>query len=174
MFVSRREATMAFADNPLIVLSYVTGPALLTNATSLLLNSTTARFGRAIDRSRNLAVMAARADGARSTQSAAEELALVQRRLRLIAHALSSLYFAAATFALSTLASIVGAVTADFATRAVIDAVVGLAVVSGVVGFGAFSTGALFLVAESRLAVRTLATEAADVLAAVRRATERQ
>jgi hypothetical protein len=51
----------------------------------------------------------------------------------------------------------------------VVDGIVGLAVAAGVVGFAAFSTGALFLVAESRLAVRTLATEAADVLAALGR-----
>jgi hypothetical protein len=161
---------MAFADNPLIVLSYVTGPALPTNATSLLLNSTSARFGRAIDRSRFLAGIAASGDPSRSTSSATEELTIVQRRLRLIAHALSSLYFAAAMFALATLASIVGAVTADFAWHTVLDGIVGLAVVAGIVGFAAFSMGALFLVAESRLAVRTLATEAADVLAALGRA----
>jgi hypothetical protein len=160
---------MAFADNPLIVLSYVTGPALLTNATSLLLSSTTQRFGRATDRSRHLAALAATGDESRTAHSATQELTVVQRRLRLIAHALSSLYFAAAMFALSTLAAIVGAVTADFAARPVIDAIVGLAAIAGVIGFGAFSTGALFLVAESRHAVRTLAIEAKDVLAGLSR-----
>jgi hypothetical protein len=160
---------MAFADNPLIVLSYVTGPALLTNATSLLLNSTTLRFGRATDRSRHLAALAAAGDQSRTARSATQELTVVQRRLRLIAHALSSLYFAAAMFALSTLASIVGAVAADFVRGTIIDAIVGAAVIAGVIGFAAFSTGALFLVAESRQAVRTLAIEAQDVLAALSR-----
>jgi hypothetical protein len=43
------------SNNPFIVLSYVSGPAILTNAAALLLLSTSNRFARAIDRSRELA-----------------------------------------------------------------------------------------------------------------------
>lgn len=88
-----------FSSNPFIVLSYVSGPALLTNATALLLLSTTNRFGRAIDRSRVLAARLADA-GARTTLPTLEaQWANVQGRVRLMARALFGLYLAAATFA---------------------------------------------------------------------------
>ena len=44
-----------FSTNPFVVLSYVGGPAVLTNAAALLLLSTSNRFARAVDRSRFLA-----------------------------------------------------------------------------------------------------------------------
>jgi hypothetical protein len=40
------------SNDPFIVLSYVSGPAILTNAAALLLLNTSNRFARAIDRSR--------------------------------------------------------------------------------------------------------------------------
>ena len=48
------------ATNPFVILSYVGGPALLTNATGLFVLSTSNRFARAIDRARALA---GRSDG---------------------------------------------------------------------------------------------------------------
>lgn len=153
-----------FSSNPFIVLSYVSGPALLTNATALLLLSTTNRFGRAIDRSRVLAARLADA-GARTTLPTLEaQWANVQGRVRLMARALFGLYLAAATFALSTLAAIIAAALAEVGLAGVVNFVTGAALLSGAVGFLALATASVAMVADSRLAMQSLALEAADAL----------
>jgi hypothetical protein len=150
---------MALSANPFIVLSYVSGPAILTNAAALLLLSTSNRFGRAIDRSRVLMKNAGDL-----SESGREELRLVARRVRLLAHVLSSLYLATAIFALATLTSILGAAAAEFAPQMALRIVVIAAVVLGVCGFAAFITGAIGLVIESRLAVHALTNETDEAL----------
>jgi hypothetical protein len=159
---------MDFATNPFIVLSYVSGPALLTNATSLLLLSTTNRFGRSIDRSRVLAARLSDPTARTSAPSLERQMAMVQRRVGLMARALFGLYLSAAMFALATLASIVGAAMAELVHGTVLTLIVAAATVSGVVGFIAFVTAAAAMVAESRLAMRSLALEAADAVALAR------
>src|SRR5260370_8942078 len=42
-------------DNPFASLSFIAGPALLTNASTLMLMGTINRYGRALDRARELA-----------------------------------------------------------------------------------------------------------------------
>lgn len=158
----------SLAGNPFIVLSYVTGPAFLTNATALFLGSTSSRFGRAIDRSRVLAALLVTSGSQRAAASTARELRVVQKRLGLIARAMSRLYLAAAMFSLATLLSIGGAVLAEFSTLvAVFDVVVIGAAIVGAIGFASFVHGALLLVWETRLAVRTLEAEAAEAVAAM-------
>ena len=65
---------MALDTNPFVVLSYVSGPALLTNATSLILLSTTNRFARAIDRSRQLTALLGKPSPARLLTVEADDL----------------------------------------------------------------------------------------------------
>jgi hypothetical protein len=153
-----------FSSNPFIVLSYVSGPALLSNATALLLLSTTNRFGRAIDRSRVLAARLGDAGARAALPSLEQQWSYVQQRVRLMARALFGLYLAAAMFALATLASIVGAAAAEIGWQGVVAVVIGAAVLSGAVGFLALVTGAVAMVADARLAIQNLALEAADVL----------
>jgi hypothetical protein len=148
------------SNNPFIVLSYVSGPAILTNAAALLLLSTSNRFARAIDRSRELA---------RNVQTLSEagraELRIAARRVRLIARTLTSLYVSAATFAVATLMSVLGAVIAEAAGGPATDIPIFIALVCGLIGFAAFVTGAFGLVVESRLAVRALTHETDEALA---------
>lgn len=148
------------SNNPFIVLSYVSGPAILTNAAALLLLSTSNRFARAIDRSRQLA---------RNVQTLSEsgraELAISARRVRLIARTLTSLYVSAATFAVATLMSVLGAVLAEATGGPATDIPIFVALVCGLIGFTAFVVGATGLVIESRLAVRALTHETDEALA---------
>src|SRR5665213_33195 len=131
---SQRNQCMALTTNPFVVLSYVGGPALLTNATSLLLLSTANRFARAIDRSRYLTGLLN--NPALEALHAVEvtELRMTGRRIWLIGLAISGLYLAAAMFALATVMSIVGAVVAQLAGGAVLDVIVVFAVVLGLIG----------------------------------------
>ena len=82
---------MALDTNPFVVLSYVSGPALLTNATSLILLSTTNRFARAIDRSRQLTALLGKPSPERLLTVEADELRTVGRRIRLIGLAIAGL-----------------------------------------------------------------------------------
>ena len=161
---------MAIDTNPFVVLSYVSGPALLTNATSLLLLSTTNRFARAVDRSRHLTDLLTRAPTGRDHAAEAAELPIVGRRIRLIGLSIASFYLAAAMFALATVTSILGAVLAQSLGGTILDLIVVFAVFLGGVGFAAFVTGAFALVIETRLAMGALAGESAAAIAAMERA----
>jgi len=155
--------------NPFVVLSYVSGPALLTNATSLLLLSTTNRFARTIDRSRFLTAMLNQDPGGRDRAIEADELRIVGKRIRLIGMAIAAFYLAAAMFALATVMSILGAVIAEETGGATLDVIVVSAVALGGVGFAAFVAAALALVIEARLAIQALARESAGAIAAMER-----
>ncbi|HEY1962301.1 MAG TPA: DUF2721 domain-containing protein [Rhizomicrobium sp.] len=155
---------MALA-NPFIVLSYVGGPALLTNATTLLVLSTSNRFARAVDRARFLADRFSEAGETPLRPSFRDEMPEVHRRVLLIGRALVCFYFAAACFAIATLGSISGAVLAEVTVRSLGMWVVAVAVTSGAVGFCAFIAGAAILVEESRTAVRSLSRESDEAIA---------
>jgi hypothetical protein len=161
---------MAIDTNPFVVLSYVSGPALLTNATALLLLSTTNRFARAIDRSRHLTDLVAAPPAGRDLGVEMNELPIVGRRIRLIALSIAGFYLAAAMFALATVSSILGAVLAEYLGGATLEVIVGFAVFLGGIGFAAFVTGAFALVIETRLVMGALAFESAAAIAAMERA----
>jgi hypothetical protein len=160
---------MAIDTNPFVVLSYVSGPALLTNATSLLLLSTSNRFARAIDRSRHLSDLLNRAPAGKHHATEAAELRIVGRRIRLIGISIASFYLAAAMFALATVSSILGAVLAEGLGGTVLDVIVAFAVFLGGIGFAAFVTAAFALVVEARLAITSLRDESAAAIEAVER-----
>jgi hypothetical protein len=144
------------AHNFFAVLTMIAAPAVLTNASSLLALNTANRFGRVVDRARQLTV---------ELQSLATdgELYATRRRqlfrLRVRAHHLmraqSFIYFALGLFVAAALTAVIGSVLSsytDFAYRAV--ALLGL-----VVGVGATSSllyGCLLIVRETRLALASL------------------
>lgn len=161
---------MGLSTNPFTVLSYVSGPALLTNATALLLLSTSNRFGRAIDRSRALVNYLEGPSGARAKSAVAQELIMAQQRVRFINRALSRFYTATAMFAMATMISFAGLVLSEYAGRLPLDVIIAFAVASGLGGFGALVAGAVALILESRLAVRSLTAEAAEAMDAIERA----
>lgn len=161
---------MAISANPFTVLSYVSGPALLTNATALMLLSTSNRFARAIDRSRSLVKYLESEDGPRSKQAAAEELIMSRDRVRLIARALSRFYLATGVFALATMLSIAGAVLGEYMGGLSFDAVLAVAVGCGLIAFTSLVSGSVSLMLESRLATRSVNMEAKEAMAAIEKA----
>jgi uncharacterized protein DUF2721 len=155
---------MSPSDSPFVVLSYVGGPALLTNATSVFILSTSNRFARAIDRARFLSAMP---DGQR--QAFAGELRSVHGRVAHMARAMACLYIALTCFALGTAIAIGGAAVAEFSdARGLMVAFAG-AGIAGAIGFTAFVTGAGFLVLESRAAMKAVLREADAALASLKK-----
>jgi Protein of unknown function (DUF2721) len=157
---------VALATNPFVVLSYVSGPAILTSASSLLLMSTTNRFARAIDRSRVL-IARALTPGAAPSPAEHAEMLDARRRVGQLATALSGLYLAAAMFGLAALLSIAGAALAETLGGLLERTLIVTAVVCGVIGFFGFVGAGILLVIESRLAMRSLLRESDEALRAL-------
>ena len=149
-------------DNPFVILSYIAGPALLTNATSLLTMATTNRFARAVDRSRFLLGELAHA-GPELQPVLRRDLEASQRRARVIARAMGALYLAAGMFALATMLSVVGAVLARFGVATALGVDIVAAAGAGGIGFAALVIATIALIEESRLALRALTLEAQEV-----------
>jgi Protein of unknown function (DUF2721) len=144
-------------QNAFQLLTFIAAPALLTNASSVLVLSTSNRFARAVDRARQL-------EGLPDTPEHERALTRVVRRALALNRALTSFYVAVASFAIGTFSELLGGGVAAIARGEVAPAItmVGLAVAT--VGTVAIAAGAAFLVAETWDAYRGLREEARDVL----------
>lgn len=148
-------------SNPFVLLSYVGGPALLTNATALFVLSTSNRFGRAVDRARFLADRLSVQNGPIRAHFRLE-MPEVHHRVLLIGRALACFYLAATAFAVATLASILAAVLTQQLHWTTVLFIAGA--VLGAIGFCAFIAGTAMLALESRTAVRSLSREHAEAI----------
>jgi hypothetical protein len=148
------------AQTPLELLTAIAAPALITNASSVLVLSTSNRFARAVDRTR---AIAAKLGGNTAEERAAlrPELAIAHRRTRTLVRALTSFYIAVGAFAFGSFAGLIGSgvETLGWGGSGPYFTAVALGVVT--VGTLAIATGAVLLVLETRLALRGLMIEAA-------------
>ena len=97
--------------NPFAALTFIAAPALLTNASSLLLLGTTNRLARAVDRVRALAsqlehCMPRRAGDRRDRTGLMQR---AEQRVRIIVRAMTAFYLAVGSFAFGTMLALVGA-----------------------------------------------------------------
>ena len=105
-------------DNPFSALSFIAGPALLTNASTVLLLGTINRYARALDRARLLASRLGAQTEAMDPEDKAlllRQLAVAQKRVLLIVRSLTAFYTAVGSFAFGTLAYLIGAASDLFA-----------------------------------------------------------
>jgi hypothetical protein len=98
------------ADDPFSALALIAGPALLTNAATVLLLGTINRYARALDRARALGVELKAPSDADHEAFLLEQLRAAQRRVLFIVRALTAFYVAVGAFALGTLSYLVGVV----------------------------------------------------------------
>ena len=99
-------------DDPFSALSFIAGPALMTNASSLLLLGTTNRYARALDRARLLAAQVAREEAAADETERLllrRQLRGSQRRVRMVVRSLTAFYTAIGAFGVGTLSYLLGA-----------------------------------------------------------------
>ena len=148
-------------DSPFAALSYIAGPALMTNATSLLLLSTTNRYARALDRARLLAARIAGQDqGADPAEGAflLRQLHIAERRVLIVARSLTLLYAAIGAFALGVLSFMFGGtLLRGLGAEGIASAIM---IGSTTIGFVCVMVGSGQLVVESRLSFRILREEA--------------
>jgi len=151
---------MDFPSNPFAVLTFISAPAILTNASCVLLFGTGNRYGRAIDRVHQLAdvVQKGGTDEA-ELRFRIRQLKAAETRTLLIVRALTCFYTAVAGFVGSTLVSLVGAVLVYLQMdRGVLSSFV-IAFIAGTLGVFAMITGAIMLARESRFSFRILREE---------------
>jgi hypothetical protein len=148
------------AQTPLELLTFIAAPALITNASSVLVLSTSNRFARTVDRSRILAAELAKAEsGSHARMNLLEQHVIVRRRTRILVRTLTSFYTAVGSFASGTFSGLVGAAMEHFGLTGIAAALTGLALAAVTVGTLAIAAGAVMLVAESRMALQGLAVE---------------
>src|ERR1700704_175990 len=102
---------MSDPTNPFASLSLIVAPAVLTNASSILVLSTSNRLARAVDRARFLATHLESPAGADDSLVAFrfKEMDSAERRALLLLSALRFFYAAIGAFATAALTSLVGA-----------------------------------------------------------------
>ena len=139
-------------------LSLIVAPAVLTNASSVLIMSTSNRLARAVDRARELTTQLERA-GAAQTDVASQqlrELRAAEDRMLILIRALRTFYVAIGGFASATLLSLIGAVIAPTGFTLLTKIMEFIGVGAGVIAVGGLLQGALLLVRETRIAVVVL------------------
>ncbi len=139
-------------DNPFLPLSFIAGPAILTNATAVLLNGASIRYNLAIGLWRDLQaeLHGHSAPTAAAYADQSEALALANRRAVLIVAALNLLYAALAGFGLSTLTGLGGAMLGMTEGSSLMAAAKIATVGAGAFGMACLLSAAVVFILESR------------------------
>jgi Protein of unknown function (DUF2721) len=148
-------------DNPFAVLTLIAAPAVFTNASSVLTLGTGNRLARVVDRTRVIArELHTAPKGDESAQLWLQHLDRLERRGALLLRAMRFFYGAIGAFAAASLVSVLGASLAASEYRTPFAAFAGISFFAGAVGFVGLVVGCLFLVTETRLALRSMFEEA--------------
>src|SRR5579864_7130191 len=141
------ETGLDFPANPFAILTFISAPAVLTNASCVLLFGTGNRYGRAIDRVHELsdAIETSSTMGERELRLRVRQLESSERRALLIVQALTCFYTAVAGFVASTLISLIGALLVSSGIGQGVGPSFAVAFAAGAVGVSAMLTGAMML-----------------------------
>jgi len=151
--------------NPFAALSLIVAPAVLTNAASVMVMSTSNRLARAVDRARELSKQLEESDE-RSRQDAPRrlrELAVTEERTLMLLVALRSEYLALGGFALATLVSLLGGVVLPLGFATLGRVLEALGVLAGLVAVGALVRGSIVLLRETRAVVALIQERSAGI-----------
>ncbi len=145
--------------NPFAALTAVAGPAVLTNACSVLALGTSNRLARVVDRTRVVTrQLAELTPGTKEHESVARQRTRLAVRSHLLLRALRAIYAALGGFASAALLMVVGSALTGFHDLYEVIAGVGLAV--GICAVVGLVYGCGQMVRETRLAVQNLEEEA--------------
>ena len=134
--------------NPFAVLSLIVAPAVLTNASSVLVMSTSNRLARAVDRARELSKQLEEAGALTSSEAVRRlrELAATEQRSLMLLVALRSFYVALGSFASAALVSLLGAVLVPIGVGGPVRVLEVGGVVAGLLAVSALVHGSVMLV----------------------------
>lgn len=148
-----------FPTNPFAILTFISAPAVLTNASCVLLFGTGNRYGRAIDRVHELADVIEKGVQEAELRLRVRQLEAAETRTMLIVRALTCFYTAVAGFVASTLVSLIGAVMVSARIETGVPLGFAVAFVAGTIGVFAMITGAVILARETRFSFAVLREE---------------
>lgn len=151
--------------NPFAVLSLMVAPAILTNATSVLIMSTSNRLARGVDRAREISkqLEETRDFSGPEPQRRLRELAAAEHRALLLLRSLRSFYVALGAFASAAFVSLLGAVLVPVRMESIVIVLEVFGVAAGMVAVSAMVYGSILLLQETRIAVRVISERAATV-----------
>ncbi|MDB4967074.1 MAG: hypothetical protein JWN44_2763 [Myxococcales bacterium] len=149
------------SGNLFTILTLIAAPAVLTNASSVLALNTANRFGRVVDRSRQLTLeLEAGVADPQMRQARIRQLGRLRRRAAFLLRAQTCFYAALGLFVVAALVSVLGAALGIEHTWGYRVAVlVGFGV--GLLAALSLFYGCILLVRETRLALRSLGEETA-------------
>jgi hypothetical protein len=152
---------MSAPANPLAALSLIVAPAVLTNASSILVLSTSNRLARAIDRARALAIQLEKPSDTpdRFVALRLKEMAGAEQRALMLLNALRFFYASLGSFAASALTSLLGAVLLGRGAERLASILELLAVGAGSLAVGGLILGCIVLLRETRIAVLVVSEE---------------
>ena len=148
--------------NPFAALSLIVAPAVLTNASSILILSTSNRLARAVDRARTLATQLEVPAGVpnRFAPLRLKELDSSERRALLLLSALRLFYASLGAFAGAAFTSLLGAALAAAPSHRLATPLELAAVAAGFLGVAGLILGCVLLLRETRIAVMVVSEEA--------------
>jgi len=154
-------------SSPFAALTLIVAPAILTNACSVLIMSTSNRLGRAVDRARELSK---EIEGTNDLSDPVArrrlaELGTTEVRSLLLVRAMRSRYVALSGFALAALVSLLGAGLEHVGSPLLSFPLQVLALLAGAVAVGALVHASVMLVRDTQLAVGVLRERAATLRA---------
>jgi len=145
--------------NPFVVLTFIVAPAILTNASALMILSTSNRFARAIDRSRELSRQiedARKANDPEVLDRLDTEILLTEKRAVYLLNAIRSFYFSLGGFALGALVSLLGASLVSIQIHSANRIFAISSVLAVFMAVGGLIVGSVTLFRESRITVGIL------------------
>jgi hypothetical protein len=145
-------------DNPFLPLSFIAGPAILTNASTVLLNGASIRYNLAIGLWRDLeAELHGRGTATGFLfKDRPHAMRLAERRVVYIVRALTLLYAAVAGFGLSTLTGLGGALLADHGPDLAVEVAKAATLLAGAFALMCLLAAAGTFTLESRCTMRLL------------------
>lgn len=153
--------TSALLGNPFAALTAVVGPAILTNACSVLALNTSNRLARVVDRTRIVvAELAGCEPGTPAFEARQRQRERLHLRAELLLRALRNFYAALGFFASAAILLVVGSVLAFYGRETSFTVVAAVALGAGGFGVAALVAGSVQIVRETRFAVENLAEEA--------------
>jgi len=150
------------SQNPFALLSLIAAPAVLTNAASVLVMSTTNRFLRASERMRALAVRVEEGKITPGLRALVRgQVDRTERQAVLLLGALRAAYTAIGSFASASLISILGAGLASTTLHFGFHVMAALALGFGVLGAASLVIACVRLLTATRLSMMNMSEEAA-------------
>ena len=151
--------TSQLQSNPFVILTFIVAPAILTNASALMVLSTSNRFARAVDRARDLS---RQIEHARKEQNPSllgrltTELHLTEKRAVILLQAIRAFYFSLGGFAFGAIVALAGATLVKMHVD-VIDQTFAIVAVGAVfLAVGGLVLGSVLLFYETRITVGIL------------------